>query len=391
MPILKPISGHTSCAGIYRYLTKDGRALAHDYINLDAPEEGDFDWATAMDETRHAYRNDTPWGDKPARTYKHYVISPDPGDAVSLERLRELTVAWAQEAFPDYEVAIVYHDDNENRIPHAHVVVNNTNLVTGRRLQDPDPRALKHRLQAMAKSRNLHDLDTQEKERFGKRFPPPTMQRDYVRRAERELVASGDYSWVADIRARVGIARSIARSEGEFRNALSAIGVTVADNSPHAARRDWVYSLEGHPSWRVSGERMGLSYGRESLTRAFSLGAAGHLSDASERRVYEIAKSAYEVGDLAELKRLSDAIGLIGRTGAKSVNRLDAVEASDPELAECIRRSGILGKETHVQSAVPRPETPFNDTPAPKWRGSEEREPQSEEHGSRNSGRGRHR
>lgn len=27
MPILKPISGHTSCAGVYRYLTKNGRAL----------------------------------------------------------------------------------------------------------------------------------------------------------------------------------------------------------------------------------------------------------------------------------------------------------------------------------------------------------------------------
>ena len=27
MPLLKPISGHTSCRGVYRYLTKDGRAL----------------------------------------------------------------------------------------------------------------------------------------------------------------------------------------------------------------------------------------------------------------------------------------------------------------------------------------------------------------------------
>lgn len=390
MPILKPISGHTSCAGVYRYLTRNGRALARDYLNLDAPEKGEFDWAAAMDETRHAYRNDTPWGDKPARTYKHYVISPDPNDAISLERLRGLATAWAGENFPDYEVAIVYHDDNENRIPHAHVVVNNTNLATGRRLQDPNPSALNHSLQSFARDGDLHDFDS-GKPSYRDRFGPPTMQRDYIRRPERELVANGDYSWVADIRARVGIARSIARSEGEFRNVLSAIGVAIADNSPRAARRDWIYSLEGHPSWRVSGERMGLSYGRESLTKTFSLGAAGHLSDASERRVYEIAKSAYEVGDLAELKRLSDAVGLIGRTETRSADRLGAVEASDPELAEYIRRSGILGKETHARSAVPRPETPFNDTPAPKWRGSEEREPQDEEHGSRNSGRGRHR
>lgn len=38
MPLLKPISGHTSCRGIYRYLTKDDRALAADYLNLDVPE-----------------------------------------------------------------------------------------------------------------------------------------------------------------------------------------------------------------------------------------------------------------------------------------------------------------------------------------------------------------
>ena len=82
MQILKSISGHTSYAGIYRYLTKSGRALARDFLNIDAPQEGGFDWAAVMDETRHVYRNDMPWGGRPARTYKHYVISPDPGDAV---------------------------------------------------------------------------------------------------------------------------------------------------------------------------------------------------------------------------------------------------------------------------------------------------------------------
>ncbi len=164
MPLLKPISGHTSCKGVYRYLTKDGRALASDYLNLDIPEhEGTaFDWAAAMDDTRTRWRNDTPWGGRPCRTYKHYALSPDPKDHVSLDALRELTVAWVREHFGDYEVAIVYHDDNTRHIPHAHVVVNNTNIVTGRRLQDPDPRELKHSLQRMAKERGLSDFDSVE-------------------------------------------------------------------------------------------------------------------------------------------------------------------------------------------------------------------------------------
>lgn len=388
MPILKPISGHTSCAGVYRYLTKNGRALARDFLNIDAPEEEGFDWAAVMDETRHAYRNDTPWGDRPARTYKHYVISPDPGDAVSLERLRDLAIAWARENFPDYEVAIVYHDDNAGRIPHAHVVVNNTNLATGRRLQDPDPRALKHNLQALAKGRGLSDFDTQERDRFDGRIPPRTMQRDYVRWAERELEAEGRYSWVADIRGRVGIARSIARSEGEFRSVLSAIGIEVADNSAKAPRRDWVYSLEGHPTWRISGERMGLGYGREALVRSFSLGAAGHLSDANERRIYEIARSAYEVGDLAGLKRLSDSVAAIGRSAASSRNALERIGQADPDLAAYIRESGILdaGLAERPRS-TPAPGASFPETPEPKWRDGGGDEPQPGEARERDDGK----
>ena len=39
MPLLKSISGHTSCKGAYCHLTKDGQALAANYLNLDAPEQ----------------------------------------------------------------------------------------------------------------------------------------------------------------------------------------------------------------------------------------------------------------------------------------------------------------------------------------------------------------
>lgn len=64
-----------------------------------------------------------------------------------------LTVEWASEHFPDHQVAIVYHDDNEGRIPHAHVVVNNTSLETGRRLQVPDPLELNRSFQQLEAER----------------------------------------------------------------------------------------------------------------------------------------------------------------------------------------------------------------------------------------------
>lgn len=70
---------------------------------------------------------------------ERYVLSPDPGSRVDLAILRGLAVEWASEHFPDYQVAIVYHDDNEGRIPHAHVVVNNTSLETGSGSRSPTP------------------------------------------------------------------------------------------------------------------------------------------------------------------------------------------------------------------------------------------------------------
>jgi hypothetical protein len=140
MPVLKPISGHGSTGGIRRYLEKDGRALARDLFNLSYDErqaealgagaKERCEWDAEMDATRRAFGTDRPWRGKPARTFKHFVLSPDPGDRIELPALRELAVAWALKHFGEHEIAIVYHDDNARGIPHAHIVVNNANLRT---------------------------------------------------------------------------------------------------------------------------------------------------------------------------------------------------------------------------------------------------------------------
>lgn len=336
MPMLKTISGHTSARGIFRYLTRKNRALASDYLNIDAPDPEHFprpfDWAAVMDSTRRAYGNDLPWRGKRVRTYKHYVVSPDPKDGISLDALRALAVAWAREHFVDHEVAIVYHDDNQNGIPHAHVVVNNTNLETGRRLQDPDPKALAASLQRMAEARGLRALRAPEPkgvaaraEKSHPRARPATYRSEYIRRAEQELTDRGEYSWTADIRARVRIARSVCRSETEFRSLLASLGVIVADNSPRAPRRDWIYALADHPTRRVSGERLGLSYGRERLQPILRSGGMRRLADSSERTVTAIARRAVEVGSLEELGLLSKAVALIEATKASSLADLDAL------------------------------------------------------------------
>ena len=132
MPYVKAISGHSGLAGTRRYFEREGRALAHDYLGLDAPvigEDGhglpvygDYAWNEAMDARRAAEGNDAPWRGRRTRTYKHYVVSPDPRDGISLDGLRRLATRWARESFSDFQVAIAYHDDNEGHVPHAHEI-----------------------------------------------------------------------------------------------------------------------------------------------------------------------------------------------------------------------------------------------------------------------------
>lgn len=354
--MLKTIAGHTSARGICRYLTRKNRALASDYINIDVPEGiREFDWAMTMDATRRAFGNDLPWRGKRVRTYKHYVVSPDPKDGIALEALRDLATSWAQEHFSEYEVVIVYHDDNEHGIPHAHVVVNNTNIETGRRLQDPDPKALAASLQELAEAQGLTALRppqaTSVAARAQRRSPkraPETFRSEYVRRTEQELTERGEYSWTADIRARVRIGRTVSRSEAEFRSILGTMGVTVSDNSPKAERRDWIYALVSHPSRRISGERMGLAYGRERLEPLLRSGGVRRLEDAGERAIAAIAKRAVAVGDLTELRSLSGAVALIESSHARCLGDLDALLTKDgvtPQLVGYVKEKGLLPEE----------------------------------------------
>ena len=158
---------------------------------------------------------------------------------------------------------------------------------------------------------------------------------------------------MADIRARVKVARSVSRSEAEFRSLLASLGVEVSDNSPRAARRDWVYSLADAPTRKVSGERLGLSYGRERLQPLLRAGGARRIADAGERAIAAIARRAVEVGDLEELKTLSEAVALIESSRASCAADLDglAAKGASPRLVEYVQQAGILPEE---RPAVPR-------------------------------------
>lgn len=356
MPYVKFTTGHTGTAAIEKYLEKDGRALSADYINLDAPVVdvadgleiyGAFDWATEMDTTRHECGNDVPWRGLPARTFKHYIISPDPEDRIDLPTLRRLAKTWAEKHFADYEVSIVYHDDNEEGILHAHLVINNTNLRTGHRLQEPSPKENNDSLQELAREMGLTSFAAEGVSRQqGGDFGAPPLQRNHVGRAERELESKGKYSWVADIRSRVEIAKAVSKSKEEFLDVLSALGIEASSNSPRSDRRDFVYSFAGHPTWKVRGEKLGLDYGRYAVERGFSIHG---LDRASEHRAVTIARSAVDVGDMGELKELSLLISVCERYAARSIDELEELAGrSTGEDLDQLKRAISFAREHDV-------------------------------------------
>lgn len=345
MPILKPISGHGSVGGIRRYLEKKNRALAKDLFNLSWDERGNCNdpqedkelvlWDVEMDATRANAGHNDPWKGKQARTFKHFVISPDPQDGIGLEALRELASAWVLKHFPDNQIAIIYHDDNEGSIPHAHIVVNSTDLRTGRRMHTDHPEDLNRDLQDMAREMGLTGLSNEMPKR-GEKKPgtsaPLSRQAVYFGRAEKELMASGNYSWVGDIRARVALAKNTSRSEKDFLDALSHLGIDVADNSKSARRDDWIFSLADEPSKKVSGERLGYTFGKQMLRERFDRQSAYHPAQRSEREIRSRAIDAVRLNDLNDLSRLSAVL----ETCAKFDIRF--LEDFDSRLATLTRR-----------------------------------------------------
>lgn len=324
MAVLKAINGHTGCGRIRDYLEKGGRALLRDFFNLswdevedkglDAALKDEVDWALEMDALRRDYGNDTSWKGQRAITFRHYVISPDPGDNIGLDGLRELTHAWVRKHFSDYQVAVIYHDDNRQRIPHAHIVVNNTNLETGRRLHIPNALDMNRSLQEVARARGLTAFDNEmPKGRVGQSDPrtpprPRTRWATYINKAERGILDAGAYSWVGDIRNRVSVAKVLSRNEGEFMRILELMEIEVAENSLHAPREDWIFFLADQPSRKVSGERLGMTFGKIALAERFARIGSYHPDAASSRAILSKATDAVEVNDVAELGSLAKAV-----------------------------------------------------------------------------------
>ena len=186
MTYMKILSGHSSAKWMRYYLFKNDRAIDKDFLNLTDRDWKGRDWAKVMDRTREIFGNDVPVKkDTKVRTYEHFIISLDEkDDGVELDDFRDFVNEWASKWFDSrgpegqgigrFEVAIAYHDDNTAReaegkqgILHAHLVINNTELETKRRISGLRTtkvvQAMRADLQTMSLERGWHAFATDGK------------------------------------------------------------------------------------------------------------------------------------------------------------------------------------------------------------------------------------
>lgn len=323
MPFLGSKNCHEDCnLRIMDYLDgkKKGldRAIGFDCINLGPAEAMKGHWAGIMDNTREVFGNDKPWRGKPAVKYYHFIVSPDPRDGVDIDTLRELTLKWVNEMFGDdngnpgrfgsYEVAITYHNDNTLNIPHAHVIVNNTNLDTGRRLHldgTENQQLLPNRLNEIARDMGLRYFDNEAGDGKLKE------EGRYFTKAERELLAGKKYSWKQDLGNHIVVARRLTRSEDEFIATLDRLGVTVSvKENERTGEMDYVFTSKSNPErWRVGGYRLGRNYTREYILECLQSNAETYnqeLRKMCDNVLDKLGSSPLSIEDMDKIRLHAD-------------------------------------------------------------------------------------
>lgn len=262
MAMVKSIASTLKCVyHIQDYLEKNNRAIARDFLNFSLDRDHTRNWSYFFDMSRARDGNDRRWGGKDPVTYQHFIISPDPRDGVDLDTLRAFVTEWANDLFGggkgslgEFEVAIVYHDDNKRGIPHAHAVVNNTDLATGKKLHisNSQNKYLATHLQDLALKYGLTAFEND-----GPAKLEPTLK---VKRtaAENAIRKERKFSWKQELRNVADIAVRTSDGIPQFLDACAAYGVEV---SVSRSDKDFVYAHPANPTrWRCSGKQLGESY-----------------------------------------------------------------------------------------------------------------------------------
>ena len=387
MPMLKTLWGVTRIAGrIESYLMvgrkiekargaekelgEQSRALDVDLVNI--WQRQNQSWGEAMDAVRALDEA----GRK--RKYMHVVISPDPEDDITLEQLKEIANAWVQEFFGydspricPAQAAIVYHDDNEREIKHAHIVVNNMDLSDDGGAINVDAkqwRAMTDRLQELARERGLHSFDEHgisqpaapsiNSRRVERRFDaaPPTRQTMTEIKMEQEHRRG---SWKQEIKNAIEVACQMSDSPEQVVMHLAQMGIVA---EPRTAKRvrpgeDFIfyYPQAGVPleqnKKRVSGERLGKRY--------TAAGMRAQIRVSHYRKIYAEDKDAVALLDMlvdvrdVEVQRgqtLADLAAAFAAINNFQITNMQDAQRHLAVLRERVKRELAAGNPVRMES-----------------------------------------
>lgn len=285
MPMLLSSAVKESCCRrrIKDYLDNEfershGRALAWDYINLQRKGGGSlgsgygFDTQGLWPRQRLARQ-----GVSPIHTFHHFAR---PARCRRSRHIARATTRWAAEMFGgpteddfdnigvlgDYQVAIAYHDDNTNHVPHAHLIVNATNLHTGKKMEiknDINEHLMPERLQEIAAELGLSYFDD---EGLNVIRTDKKLKNKNLTSAEIRLIKESKFSWKDELRSRIDIAKCISGTEEDFISALDEMGVGVRQSKER--QDDWIFYDNRNPNyWECRGYKLGPEYKKTSIER----------------------------------------------------------------------------------------------------------------------------
>lgn len=275
----KMSTGHTgSCKTIDDYLWKGpknknietylesghnhpNRPLAfrktNDLVHSDA-----HGWSKEMDSLRKAWNKDH------GRTYYHFVISADPKDHVGADELADLGLEWVNKVLPETQAIVSVHDDNENGIMHAHVIVNSVYPKTGYKVHRTD-KDIEHEAdicQDLCKKYGLSTLpylrERKKQLRDGMR-PSMSDQPSHKSKAELEMQARGAHSWMADIRSTVDSCVATSHTWAGFESAMNEKGYQI--KRPRRGGIVFVHPDSTGYTMRANAAKMGTDYCYEGI------------------------------------------------------------------------------------------------------------------------------
>lgn len=338
MAMLKSFSGHTSCKGIYKYLNYDrktglGRALGFDSRMVMNRQE----WWREFDETRRVhgkFMQHPPHG-KP-REYYHFIISPDEADHADLDTVREVANAWVDANFEDYQCAIVYHNDNEERlslgkegIVHAHVIVNSVHPETGYKIHIDGNRvdALADSLQTIGAGFGITSFDNDKREY--KRKNRGAREEEVISKHEERILSRGERSFKQDIRDVVNDAIDNCENLTDLRCALAPHGYGVAQRG-----NDIVFTTPDRK--KVTSRALGLKYNDEGLRKRYialsfvKVNTIRYPSFAS--RFANTSRAVAKVDP--QVRRMQDKLDALSVIYRENVTSLDGFKARIEDLKE---------------------------------------------------------